>query len=83
MAYACHIKPMSREEYPAALKCPKCGRTGTAQMSDRKSYMIEPDYGTTVDSAPDGFEAIQTETLPYARYDIVCVKCRVSALARK
>jgi hypothetical protein len=70
----------SREEYTAALKCPKCGRAGKAEMSDRKSYKIEPDYGTTVDRVPEGFEIIQTATEPYAKYDVICADCRVSAL---
>jgi hypothetical protein len=48
-------------------------------MSDRKSYMIEPDYGTTVDAVPDGFEVIQTETSPYAKFDVICSNDRVSA----
>jgi hypothetical protein len=73
---------MSREEYTSNLRCPVCGKTGIAEMSDRKSYKIEPDYGTTIDWVPDGFEIVQTATTPFAKYDVICTTDRVSALGR-
>jgi hypothetical protein len=73
---------MSRERYTTKLKCPTCGRTGEAEMSDRKSYMVEPDYGTTVDAVPDGFEIVQIAINPYHKYDVLCAKCHVSALPK-
>ena len=53
---------------------------GEANMSDRKSYMIEPDYGTTVDAVPAGFEAVQVATSPYPKYDVLCAGCQCSAM---
>ena len=49
-------------------------------MSDRKSYKIEPDYGTTIDSVPDGFKIVQTAIEPYPKYDVLCANCHISAL---
>ena len=63
---------MAREKYELPLKCPKCGRAGRARMSDRKSYKIEPDYDTKVESVPEGFEKRGA--------DVVCSKCGESAL---
>ena len=46
-----HSLGMARERYSAPLKCPQCGQEGRAQMSDAKSFKIESDYDTRVDSA--------------------------------
>jgi hypothetical protein len=71
---------MARERYITPLRCRTCGITGDAAMSDRKSYMIEPDYGTTVDAVPKGFEIVQIATIPYPKYDVLCAKFHESAL---
>jgi hypothetical protein len=63
---------MAREKYDVALRCPKCGRSGRADMSDAKSYKIEADYDTRVESVPAGFEI--------RGRDVVCSNCGVSAL---
>jgi hypothetical protein len=68
-----------REEYSEPLKCPACGREGRAAMSDRRSYKIE-DFDTRVDAVTEGFEAISTPQNPHRRYDVICDKCKVSAL---
>jgi hypothetical protein len=70
----CDNRPMRREYYDVPLKCPKCGRTGRAQMSDREAYKIEPDYDTKVESVPEGFEITR------GGKDAICSKCGVSAL---
>ncbi len=62
---------MARERYETALKCPKCGRTGKADMSDKKSTMIEVDYDTQVDGVPEEFKTVGR--------DVFCEKCNVSA----
>jgi hypothetical protein len=72
---------MAREKYTVPLKCPTCGREGRANMSDRKSYIIEKDYGTTVDAVPDGIQVAETTLDRDRKYDVVCVDHRdVSAL---
>jgi hypothetical protein len=46
-------------------------------MSDAKSYKIESGYGTTIDAVPDGFDVAATAL---RESDIICSKCKVSAL---
>lgn len=62
---------MARERYKTPLKCPTCGRTGQAGMSDKKSTMIEADYDTQVDGVPEGFKIVGR--------DVFCEKCNLSA----
>jgi hypothetical protein len=52
-------------------------RLGRAEMSEAKSYKIESSCGTTIDTVPDGFEMAATAML---QADIICSKCKVSAL---
>jgi len=44
-----HIGRMAREKYETALRCPMCGRTGLADMSDDKSHK-SGDYDTRVEA---------------------------------
>jgi hypothetical protein len=62
---------MAREQYKSPLKCPVCSRTGSAEMSDAKSYKIG-DYDTRVHSVSEGFEI--------KGRDAVCSTHQVSAL---
>jgi hypothetical protein len=53
------------------LRCPMCGRTGLADMSDDKSSETG-DYHTRIDAVPEGFEIKGN--------DVICSACQVSAL---
>ena len=61
---------MAREKYESLLRCPMCGRTGLADMSDDKSH--GGDYDTRVESVTKGFEIKGN--------DVICSACKVSAL---
>jgi hypothetical protein len=66
-----HIGRMAREKYESMLRCPMCGRTGLADMSDDKSHKIG-DYDTRVEAVTQGFEI--------KGKDVICSACQVSAL---
>jgi hypothetical protein len=66
-----HIGRMAREKYESMLRCPMCGRTGLADMSDDKSHKTG-DYDTRVESVTQGFEI--------KGKDAICSACQVSAL---
>ena len=66
-----HIGRMAREKYESLLRCPRCGRTGLADMSDDKSSKIG-DYDTRVEAVTQGFEI--------KGKDVICSACQVSAL---
>ena len=66
-----HIGRMAREKYESLLRCPMCGRTGLADMSDDKSHKIG-DYDTRVEAVTQGFEI--------KGKDVICSVCQVSAL---
>jgi hypothetical protein len=52
-------------------RCPMCGRTGLADMSDDKSHKVG-DYDTRVEAVTQGFEI--------RGKDVICSACQVSAL---
>jgi len=66
-----HIGRMAREKYESLLRCPMCGRTGLADMSDDKSSKVG-DYDTRVEAVTQGFEV--------KGKDVICSECQVSAL---
>jgi hypothetical protein len=66
-----HIGRMAREKYESLLRCPMCGRTGLADMSDDKSHKVG-DYDTRVEAVTQGFEI--------KGKDVICSACQVSAL---
>ena len=63
-----HIGGMAREKYESLLRCPMCGRTGLADMSDDKSSKIG-DYDTRVEAVTQGFEI--------KGKDVICSVCQV------
>jgi hypothetical protein len=62
---------MAREKYESLVRCPMCGRTGLADMSDDKSSKIG-DYDTRFEAVTQGFEI--------KGKDVICSVCQVSAL---
>lgn len=66
----------AKDRYTETLKCPKCGRTGTAALweHDGRSY----DGKTRVTSLPDGFTA-QQSNVAVGGLEIWCALCGVDA----
>jgi len=46
----------ARDRWDIQLKCPICGKTGTADVSQADGWAFERDSSTRVDSVPDGFD---------------------------
>jgi hypothetical protein len=64
----------ARNRWEADMKCPGCGRTGHAQMSEDHAPG-GGDYGRSVDSLSEGFKVVHRK--PSQDSDIVCVKCNM------
>jgi hypothetical protein len=60
--------PAMTDEWNEKLRCPSCGKTGMASLSQG-----DRDDMPTVHSVPDGFKAVQTEYGP----DFRCGACDV------
>jgi hypothetical protein len=56
------------DEWNEKLRCPKCGRTGTASLSQSDDTNIP-----TVHSVPDGFKVVATSDAP----NFHCASCNV------
>jgi hypothetical protein len=57
------------DQWNEKLRCPNCGNTGMASLSQGKS-----DDTPTIQSVPDGFKVIQTQYGP----DFHCGTCNVA-----
>jgi hypothetical protein len=68
----------ARDRWVEKLKCPECGKTGNAELSQADGYAyMRGDRRTTPDSVPEGFKVV-----PGAEdVDIFCTDCNVSAWA--
>jgi hypothetical protein len=65
----------ARDRFTISLKCPKCGRTGEAQVSeDDYPFMRSPRF--SVDSLPDGFE-VKKHAATRVETEIICSTCKV------
>ena len=74
---------MLRDNFTAQLKCPECGRTGVARLSQADSHdWMQGDRGTKIDSLPQGFTSINRKTWLASDVDIVCTEHDVSALVK-
>jgi hypothetical protein len=64
-----------RDQRTENLRCPKCRKTGNAELSQAndRAYYDDGDRITRVESLPDGFKIIQLE---YG-IDFCCVSCDV------
>ena len=72
-----------RDHFTAQLKCPECGRSGVARLSQADSHeWMHGDRATTVDSLPQGFSKIKRKTWLASDVDIVCTRHDVSALVK-
>jgi hypothetical protein len=62
----------SRDERKRTLKCPKCGHSGVAEVSEN-DYPFMKTLGFTFDKMPDGFEVVEFSDMP-EKYKLRC-KC--------
>jgi hypothetical protein len=60
------------DEWNESLRCPRCGKTGMASLSQEDDADI-----STVQSVPDGFKVIIT---PHGVPDFQCTTCDVTVL---
>jgi hypothetical protein len=72
----------ARDRFTANLRCPKCGRTGIAKLSELDGYSYaRGDQSTKVDLLPEGFKIVDRKS-GLASVDLFCVKCDVSAITK-
>lgn len=69
---------MARDEYSEKLSCPKCGRTGTADLSEADGFAYGRNQRTKVEFMPPGFKRVSKPDRP-SGLDIYCEGCNVSA----
>ena len=71
----------SRDHFKADLRCPKCGLTGEARLSQADGHaFLRGDRNTTVESLPVGFEAGSDKSWVGDNFDVLCSKCHISAI---
>ena len=69
----------ARDEYKANLRCPGCGRTGVAELSELDGYSyVFGSQSTRVESLPEGFKKVAS-TDQIGGVDLFCAQCNVSA----
>jgi len=57
-----------------------CGLEGVAHFSEHPGHKIS-DYGTTVDSVPDGFAMAETkDPIGRSEFSFSCIKCGILAV---
>ena len=70
----CNIRIMAaRDRYSLSLRCPKCGKTGEAQVSE-DDYPFMKKLHFTVDLVPEGFKVTKLGENA-ASTEISCVAC--------
>jgi len=73
----------ARDKFVANLKCPSCGRTGVAKLSELDGYSYAfGDKSTTVEFLPEGFKIVDQKS-SLASIDLYCDQCDVSAIPRE
>ncbi|MDH2310325.1 hypothetical protein [Methylobacterium brachiatum] len=72
------------EKVQIKLKCPVCGRVGTAYVRESSDYgWMRGDRDVSVVSMPEGFVAVHREGSSWnGAFDIDCTEDGVSAIAR-
>jgi hypothetical protein len=63
-----HFRPYEKDEWYETLRCPTCGKTGKASLSQ------DGEDASTIDLVPDGFRVIDTEHGP----NFHCETCEVA-----
>jgi predicted RNA-binding Zn-ribbon protein involved in translation (DUF1610 family) len=67
----------ARDRWTEKLKCPNCGLTGEARLSQLDGYSYMSDQSTRVDEVPDGFHAVDRPNSNLV--DFYCDRCDVVA----
>lgn len=71
---------MARDRFQAKLKCPKCGATGVAKLSEEDGWSyVKGSQETKVESLSEGF-VIVNQRSKMASVDFHCKSCCVSAV---
>lgn len=71
-----HISGMAaRDRWETDLKCPKCGLTGHAMMSEEDHPWVGSDFGRSIDSLSEGFKVVHRK--PSQNSEILCAECNV------
>jgi hypothetical protein len=73
--FGTHISGVTgRDQWTEILRCPKCGMTGSAELSQANDQAFrDGDQDVRVDSLPDGFKVIQVEH----GIDFCCASCDI------
>jgi hypothetical protein len=74
-AVKAHIAGMARDRWETDLKCPKCGLSGHAKISEENHPWVGIDYGRPIDGFSEGFVVVFRK--PSHDSDILCVKCNI------
>lgn len=75
MASAVNWRTASRDRFTIDLKCPKCGKPGTAEVSeDDYPFMRSP--GFRIDQIPDGFVETRYSDRRVETF-VKCIICNV------
>jgi hypothetical protein len=67
----------ARDKWKAQLLCPKCGKTGIAEISEDDGY-IHGDPRRRIDGVPEGFIVVPGGSSSLDT-DIHCDTCKISA----
>jgi predicted RNA-binding Zn-ribbon protein involved in translation (DUF1610 family) len=68
----------ARDRWTADLRCPKCGNSGSAHLSQEDGWSFSNgDQSTQIDSVPDGFRAQRTKSSFGIKF--FCVNCGIEA----
>jgi hypothetical protein len=68
----------TRDQYIIRLRCPKCGKTGDAEVSeDHHPYMHDIEFH--VDSLAEGFK-VSNRGLDACDTEFMCAECRETAV---
>jgi hypothetical protein len=66
----------ARDRWSIDLKCPNCGKTGTADISEEDHPWVRGDIGRTIDFLSDGFGSYNPGTNS-VQQRINCATCKV------
>jgi len=69
----------ARDVFNVPLKCPNCGKSGTARFSEADGYAyLNGDRETSVSHLPEGFKVVN-EQGPYGSVRVHCADCDLAA----
>jgi hypothetical protein len=54
----------AKDRWTQGLKCPECGKEGTAELWQYDGWSFKDDQATRVSHVPDGFSYVEKEGTP-------------------